>query len=100
MTNKHDELWTRPLSDAALKEGWNIWRAFGGGVTGYQIQRVDCPDEGEGELPDDETAWRLVWLGTGEHHKVAKEIIRCDSPMEFALVEAYINALEVGHAGN
>lgn len=70
--------WTHALSRAANKEGWDIFDADGPGGE-LQVQRLDE----ENLLDDDSDAWLLVRTGTGEHHRVAREIIAAKSPAEW-----------------
>lgn len=85
------ERWA-PVCEAALLEGWALFERDSTGE--LELCRDDCPDPIEtpqGEvipptLDDDAAAWAIVRQGTGEHHRVALELLREFNPQEFERV--------------
>lgn len=80
--------WTEQHSDAAQKEGWDLFAADG---IWLQVQRIDNPDEG-GPLSDDVVAWVKVRTGTGDHHRVARELVARHNPAEWKQITDYVGA--------
>lgn len=53
--------WSHPLDFRSSEEGWGIFDTGGAnGHPDFEIQKIDCPEDGEGWLDDDADAWRLV----------------------------------------
>lgn len=73
--------WTAENDAAGDKEGWGIYDCG----TEWQVQRVDCPEEGEA-LADDQDAWAIVFSGTAAHHQAAREFIQHHNPQEWAAI--------------
>ena len=75
--------WTHEHATAAGEEGWFLSNCSGSVYGDWQIQKIDNPDEGQGELDDDAQAWRLVLDGPEEaHHRAALEFVARWNPAE------------------
>ncbi len=92
--------WTQELMDAAWAEGWDLFTATGS-TSDVQIQRIDDPDElervcpGATHLASDDAAMVIVRCGTGEHHRIARQVLQEHYLLEFKLVEdAYQRSIE------
>lgn len=80
--------WTHDLRMAALREGWDIFDSRGSDAGPIQVQRIDDPEDLDFEfkvpyLENDDHAMLIVRTGTGEHHKVARQIIATHNPEDF-----------------
>lgn len=81
----------------ACAEGWSLFTHFGETVE-VRLERIDCPEAGEGALLDDAAAWQRVWTRATPLHLKAIEILKASSPSEHARIEAYVCGLEILHA--
>lgn len=81
----------------ACAEGWSLFTHFGDTVE-LRLERIDCPEAGEGELPDDTAAWQRVWTRSTPLHLKVIEILKASSPVEHARIEAHVYGLETRHA--
>lgn len=85
----NNDLWSHAHSQAAIREGWDVFECSGSSNGAWQIQRIDSPEDVVGfdvEIPlllNDEAAWRIVCEGTAPHHIAAREFIRSENPAEF-----------------
>lgn len=85
-------------SEAAQKEGWDIFWATGSSYTDDQFQLQGCtePFDDSHEAPfdgDDGAAWKHVWnmAATGsELHVAAKEFLRLWSHEEFKRLDDFV----------
>lgn len=77
----------------ACIEGWSLFTHFGETIE-LRLERIDCPDEGEGALPDDAAAWIRVWTRATPLHLKVIDILKKFSPEEYARIEAYIHGAE------
>lgn len=73
----------------ACAEGWSLFAHFGNTVE-LRLERIDCPEAGEGELADDAAAWRRVWTHATPLHLKVIEILKASSPAEHARIEAHV----------
>ena len=82
--------WTDQHLDAAQREGWDLFTHCGENAAEVQIQRIDDPEmlpAGVATyLPSDNVAMAMVRCGTGEHHRVARQIL-AQFPNEWARME-------------
>jgi hypothetical protein len=81
--------WTDEHRAAARAEGWDLF-ATSGSTSKVQVQRIDDPEElgaGVTHLASDSVAWGMVRTGTGEHHRVARQIIQGHSPLEWEMMK-------------
>lgn len=94
----NNDLWIPEHSQAATREGWDIFECSGSSNGDWQIQRIDNPEDAEGSdfeipaLPDDEAAWRIVCKGTAPHHVAAREFIRSANPKEFDAMQRFCSS--------
>ncbi len=88
---------TAAESAEACAEGWSLFTHFGEAVE-LRLERIDCPEAGEGVLPDDAAAWHRVWTRATPLHLKAIDILKASSPAEHARIEAYVYGLETRHA--
>lgn len=77
--------WPAEHSQAATKEGWDIFECFGSATTPWQVQRLDDASDvpGAPQLDNDDDAWRIVLQGTQAHHSAALTFLRQHSPEEY-----------------
>lgn len=84
--------WTDKHMAAAQAEGWDLFTTTDA-ETVVQLQRIDDPEEleriapGAKHLPSDDYALAMVRCGTGEHHRVARQILHDHFPAEWANME-------------
>ena len=83
--------WTPALCTSAQLEGWDLFTTSDS-TSDVQVQRIDDPGALIGgkevpHLPSDSFALAMVRCGTGEHHKVARQILHDHFPVEWALME-------------
>lgn len=85
--------WTAELDSAATAEGWTVWDVRGSDFGPIQVQKYDSPEDllplVVPRLNSDNDAFLLVMRGTGDHHRVAREIIAKYNPEDFARM-AYV----------
>ena len=81
-----DEVWTDADSDAAAREGWNLWEADGE----TQVQRYDDPESIPKvkipHLEDDAAAWSLVVAGVRAGSSLHMKAFRLASSAERTLM--------------
>ncbi len=83
--------WTEAHMAAAQAEGWDLFTTSDS-TSDVQVQRIDDPEElerispGAHHLASDSVAMMMVRTGTGEHHRVARQIIATHFPAEWALI--------------
>ena len=86
--------WLPEHSEAATREGWNMFETQGSKNGPWQVQAFDDPTEAADacglEIPrlrGDEDAWRLVFSGTEQHHIAARAFLQAHNPIELASIE-------------
>ncbi|MDZ4360166.1 MAG: hypothetical protein U1B84_27765 [Variovorax sp.] len=87
-------LLTEEETAEACAEGWSLFTHFGQ-IIELRLEHIDCPNEGEGELPDDAAAWIRVWTRATPLHLKVIDILKDSSPVEYARIEAYVHGAEV-----
>lgn len=89
--------WTEAHSDAAVKEGWNIWECFGSSSGPWQIQRLDDAADypGSVQLESDDDAWRLVISGGQAHHRAALDFIKAHNDIEYEKLMVFAENEEI-----
>jgi hypothetical protein len=78
--------WDGTDDKAAAKEGWGLFECSGSSAEQgpWQIQRIDCPKEGEDHLlTTDSDAWVLVINGEEQHHIRAVRWLKVKNPKEY-----------------
>lgn len=90
--------WSTEDDTVAAYEGWGIFLCGGDDHPPYELERIDSPEAGEGELADDEEAWELVVAkaraGSLLHMKALMFLLRNSIP-EFKLIAAHVTQEEV-----
>jgi hypothetical protein len=87
--------WTYELQGAAQREGWDLFTTTDS-TSEVQVQRIDDPDElppGGTHLASDQVALAYVRCGTGEHHRIARNIIHTHFPTEWENMQAAYRAV-------
>lgn len=89
--------WTIADSDAAWKEGWDIFDCDGSENGRWQICRIDDPEDWQEchklsfrppTLSNDDDAWAIVINGEEDHHQRALFFIQAHNKIEWkCLVE-------------
>lgn len=85
--------WTPAFSEAAQREGWDLFTDSTMQDNAVQVQRFDDQQElerispGAPFLRDDAEAMMMVRTGTGDHHREARRIIYDNFPEEWALLD-------------
>lgn len=90
--------WSDAHSDAAVREGWDIWDSEGSENGRWQVQRIDDPEafyEATGFTPprltSDAEAFCIVANGTEPHHSVARGFLRYHNPKEYQAVMNFVD---------
>lgn len=71
--------WNSADSDAAIKEGWNLYDSTGSVDGSPQVQRNDE----QSLLDSDIDAWKLVANGNEQHHHKTLSILKRDNISEY-----------------
>ena len=94
-TENLNPAWSNVHSEAAQREGWDIFDTRGSDSGPWQIQRFDDATDvpGAPQLKDDEAAFRIVLHGSAAHHGAAREFIRAHNPNEWAALTERVMSL-------
>lgn len=81
--------WTPAFSEAAQREGWDLFTCTKGSPV--QVQTIadldDQPEDAAHLDTDEEAMMMMVRTGTGDHHREARRIIYDNFPEEWALLD-------------
>lgn len=74
---------------AAAREGWSVAEAeeLADGTPGVQLQRIDCPEDGQPIFRDDVDAWRHVVARARTGSRLHRRALALVDKVERALIE-------------
>lgn len=74
---------------AAAREGWTVSEAeaLADGTPGVQLQRIDCPEDGQPSFRDDVDAWQHVVARARTGSRLHRRALALVDKVERALIE-------------
>lgn len=71
--------WSLKWREEAWSNGWSVWEMG----PGFQLQKIDSPDEGRPEWDSDVIVWGIVWRTPSPLHAATLQFLKDYAPEEY-----------------